>query len=179
MIALVLLLVIGKTKAQNKYFTVNGTINFEASVPSFEEVKAKNTTVSAIFNISTGEIASLALVKAFRFKVALMEEHFNESYAHSKKFPKATFSGKIENFDKTMLNKNTLPFKANGILYFHGKSVLIKPIVYISKYNNTIHLTSKFNVNPEDFNIKLPKIIRKKVAKTVMVKINFTLEPKN
>jgi len=130
LIVLALLVVAAsKTKAQNKYITTSGTINFEASVHSFEEVKAKNTTVSAIFNISTGEIASLALVKAFRFKVALMEEHFNESYAHSKKFPKATFSGKIEAFNKAILKKEALPFKANGILSFHGKSILIKHIV--------------------------------------------------
>ena len=52
-------------------------IIFEASVPSFEEVKATNLNVSAVLNTNTGEFAALALVKGFRFKVALMEEHFN------------------------------------------------------------------------------------------------------
>ena len=66
--------------AQTKMLTKNGKITFEASVPAFEEVKAKNESVTVVLNPSTGEIASLALVKSFRFKVALMEEHFNENY---------------------------------------------------------------------------------------------------
>ena len=57
-------------KAQEKFITKTGEINFEASVPSFEEVNAKNENVSAILK-STGEFASLALMKGFRFKVAL------------------------------------------------------------------------------------------------------------
>ena len=85
--------------SQEKRITKNGLINFEASVPSFEPVEAKHNNVSAILNIATGDIASLALVKGFRFKIALMEEHFNENYTESTKYPKATFKGKIENFD--------------------------------------------------------------------------------
>ena len=69
--------------SQEKYLTKTGTLVFEASVPSFEEIKATNTNVTAIFNASNGEFATLALVKGFRFKNALMEEHFNESYAES------------------------------------------------------------------------------------------------
>ena len=66
--------------SQGRYITKTGEINFEASVPSFEEVKAKNSNVSAILNSDNGEFATLALMKGFRFKVALMEEHFNENY---------------------------------------------------------------------------------------------------
>ena len=88
--------------AQEKFITKSGVINFEASVPSFEEVKAKHQSVSALLK-SNGEFASLALVKGFRFKVALMEEHFNENYAESSKFPKATFKGKIKGFDISKL----------------------------------------------------------------------------
>ena len=69
--------------SQEKYLTKTGLLNFEASVPSFEEIKATNTNVTAIFNVGTGQFATLALVRGFRFKNALMEEHFNESYAES------------------------------------------------------------------------------------------------
>ena len=85
--------------AQTKMFTKSGKISFEASVPAFEEVKAKNESVTCVLNPSTGEIASLALIKGFRFKVALMEEHFNENYIESDTYPKAIFKGKIDNFD--------------------------------------------------------------------------------
>ena len=84
--------------AQDRVITKNGKVTFEASVPSFEEVKAKNESVTCVINSQTGEIASLILVKGFRFKTALMEEHFNENYIESDKYPKATFKGKIENY---------------------------------------------------------------------------------
>ena len=84
--------------AQEKYLTKTGELSFEASVPSFEEVAAKNNSVTALLNTENGEIAVLALIKGFRFKNALMEEHFNENYAESTKFPKALFKGQIVNF---------------------------------------------------------------------------------
>ena len=86
-----------------KMITRSGEIKFEASMPTFEEIAAKNNTASCIFDTSTGEIAALVLVKAFRFKVPLMEEHFNENYMESSKFPKATFKGKIVNFDSSKI----------------------------------------------------------------------------
>ena len=69
--------------SQEKYLTKSGVLNFEASVEYFEEIKATNTNVTAILNTSNGQFAALALVKGFRFKNALMEEHFNENYAES------------------------------------------------------------------------------------------------
>ena len=105
------------TFAQQKYLTKTGQISFEASVPSFEEVAAKNNSVTAILNTENGEFAALVLVKAFRFKNALMEEHFNENYAESHLYPKATFKGKIKDFDFKQL-KDT--YKISGELTFHG-----------------------------------------------------------
>ncbi|MBT8273073.1 MAG: YceI family protein, partial [Bacteroidia bacterium] len=75
----VLLFAVMSGFAQQKYLTKAGTLSFEASVPSFEEVAAKNEAVTAILNTENGEFAALALVKGFRFKNALMEEHFNEN----------------------------------------------------------------------------------------------------
>ena len=93
------LLLGASTFAQQKYLTKTGQISFEASVPSFEEVAAKNNSVTAILNTENGEFAALVLVKAFRFKNALMEEHFNENYAESHLYPKATFKGKIKDYN--------------------------------------------------------------------------------
>ena len=75
-----MLSITGICLSQEKMIDKSGMITFEASVPSFEEVKAINNSVTFVLNPATGEIACLALMKGFRFKVALMEEHFNESY---------------------------------------------------------------------------------------------------
>src|SRR5690606_29674459 len=84
--------------SQERLLTRTGEVQFEASVPSFEPVAAENNSVTAILDPETGEIAALALVKAFRFQNALMEEHFNENYAESFKYPKATLKGNLEGF---------------------------------------------------------------------------------
>lgn len=161
--------------SQDKKTTKTGEITFEASVPSFEEVKATNNGVSCILNTKTGEIAALALVKGFRFKVALMEEHFNENYIESLKFPKAIYKGKIENFDASKLTENPQKYTINGTLELHGKTKNITSIAMIKKSGNTIDIKNDFTVNPEDFNIKIPSIVSKKVAKTVDVKCHFSL----
>jgi len=162
--------------AQDKIVTKNGSLTFEASVPSFEEVKAKNDGVTFIINTKTGEIASLALVKGFRFKVALMEEHFNENYVESDKYPKSTFKGKIENFDYSKLTSEGKTYTIKGTLELHGKSKEISITATIKKVANGVDLNSSFYVNTDDFDIKIPSVVSKKVSKKVNVKIDATLK---
>lgn len=165
------------TFAQDKYYTKSGTIIFESSVPSFEEVKATNDKVTAILK-SDGTIAALALTKAFRFKIALMEEHFNENYIESNQFPKASFSGKIVDFNISELSSSDKIFKIKGALIIRGikKEVVIESNIKL--VDGVIHLKADFSVKPEDFNIKIPSIVRKKVAKEVDVSLNFELKEK-
>ena len=114
--------------AQEKIISKSAVITFEASVPAFEEVKAINNNVTLVLNPATGEIASLVLMKGFRFKIALMEEHFNENYVESDRFPKAIFKGKVEGFDSELLTAVPKDFVLNGKLELHGKSVPVKTI---------------------------------------------------
>lgn len=165
-----------KTFSQDKKITKTGKIIFEASVPSFEEVKAKNESVTCVVNIKTGEIASLALIRGFRFKVALMEEHFNENYMESDKYPKATFKGKILDFDWNSIGSSPKEFKMKGILEIHGKSKEITASVFLEKVDGAMEIISNFNVNFKDFDIKLPKVISMKVAETVNIKTNFLVK---
>ena len=156
-----------------KYTTRTGTLKFEASVPSFEEVAAENKTASAALDAANGDIAVLALMKGFRFKVALMEEHFNESYAETDKYPKATFKGKIEGFNLSGISSEGKSFTITGDLTMHGKTRKITDTATISKTGNTVAITGNFTVKPEDFNIEVPKIVSKKVAG--QVKISYSL----
>jgi hypothetical protein len=162
--------------AQDKKITKTGKITFEASVPSFEEVKAKNETVTCILNIKTGEIASLVLMKGFRFKMALMEEHFNENYIESDNYPKATFRGIIQGFNWHIIGTAPKDFKMKGKLELHGKSKEIVTTVTLRKVDNDLEIISDFNVNSDDFNIKIPKVVSKKVAKTVNIKTDFLVQ---
>ena len=164
---------------QNKYLTKNGVINFEASVPSFEEVKAKNNSVTAILNTENGEFAALALIKGFRFKNALMEEHFNENYAESDKFPKATFKGKLIKFSVDKLNEEAIVFSITGELSFHGVKKLFNDIkTNIALKNDKIIISGEFTAKASDFDIGIPKIVRKKIAEDVDISFEFELKKK-
>ncbi|AXT50478.1 YceI family protein [Aquimarina sp. BL5] len=171
-----LLFVSASIVAQGKFITKKGTINFEASVPAFEEVKAKNTTVTAILNTDNGEFAALALMKGFRFKNALMEEHFNENYIESDDYPKATFKGNLLDFDNTNIQNE---YTIKGTLSLHGKSKEIETKAVLNKDDDdTISITSSFITKAEEFDIKIPGIVSKKIADDVSVSFNFVLKKK-
>jgi hypothetical protein len=158
-----------------KFITKTGSLKFEASVDSFEEIAAENKNTSAVLESSTGEIAVLGLMKGFRFKVALMEEHFNENYVESDKFPKTTFKGKIEDFDISKLAVVTRAVKISGDLTLHGKTKKIMVMAKASKTGDKITIIGNFDVKPEDFDIEIPKLVSKKVADKVNVSFNLLL----
>lgn len=161
--------------AQDKVLTKTGVTTFEASVPSFEEVKATNKNSGCVLNTKTGEIVGLVFMKGFQFRLALMEEHFNENYMESDKYPKGVFKGKIVNFDMNQLSTEKQDFTITGTMEIHGKSKEISIIAKISKTDNTISLLSNFNLNTDDFGIDLPLVVRSKVAKKVNVTIDYKL----
>jgi hypothetical protein len=175
-IIFVLLFAVNITIAQEKLICKSGVITFEASVPSFEEVKATNKSVTVVLNPKTGEIASLALMKGFRFKVALMEEHFNENYIESDQYPKAIFKGKIEHFDANSLTATPKDFIVNGKLELHGKSVAVKTVVKMSQTSSGINLVSNFSVNVSDFDISIPSVVKNKVSNKINVELNAVLK---
>ncbi|MGQ2983013.1 YceI family protein [Flavobacterium sp.] len=172
---ILLLVIIPAVVFGQKYNTRAGILKFEASVPSFEEVAAENKTASAALDAATGEIAVLAPMKGFRFKVALMEEHFNESYAETGKYPKATFKGKIEGFDAAKLTATPQSLTITGDLTLHGKTKKITDTAKISKSGNTIVMTGDFEVKPGDFDIEIPSVISKKIADKVSISYNLSL----
>ena len=74
--------------SQGKYLTKEGFITF-FSHTLVEDIKADNQQVLSIIDSDTGDIAIQLLMKSFMFKKALMQEHFNENYIESDKYPKA------------------------------------------------------------------------------------------
>ncbi|HEY5689006.1 MAG TPA: YceI family protein [Yeosuana sp.] len=162
---------------QSKYLTKTGSVSFEASVPSFEEVSAQTNTVTSILNVENGEFATLILVKGFKFKNALMEEHFNENYAESDKFPKATFKGVIKGFSPAMLGSQK-SFQLNGELSFHGRSKKIEVVgATLLSESDFIKMSGSFTIKSSDFNIVIPKIVSNKVSEMVNISFNFNLLP--
>jgi hypothetical protein len=175
-IIVMMLFLSGNIIFSQKMLTRSGEIKFEASMPAFEEIAAKNNTVSCILDESTGDFVALVLVKAFKFKSPLMEEHFNENYMESSKFPKATFKGKIANFDAKKLSATKSTYDLEGDLTIHGVTKKIKTKINLVLNGSKINATSAFMVKPQDYNIEIPSLVKDKIAENVKVSMNFTLE---
>ncbi|MBE14726.1 MAG: YceI family protein [Dokdonia sp.] len=157
-----------------KYYTKTGKIDFEASVAAFEPVKASHQAVTAILDTDTGDLAILALVKGFRFRNALMEEHFNENYAESDQYPKATFKGNLANFSTDDLGE-VKTYTANGTLNFHGQSQEITTKVKLRPEGSTHVLETAFSVAPETFGIEIPSVVSEKISKQINIDVVLTL----
>lgn len=157
-----------------KFTTKTGSLKFEASA-TVEEIAAESKTASAVVAAETGDIAVLALVKGFRFKVALMEEHFNENYVESDKYPKATFKGKIENFDISKVTAEAKAYTISGDLTLHGKTKHITDSAKISKQGDKLVVIGDFDVTPQDFAIEIPSVVSKKIADKIKVVYNLQL----
>jgi hypothetical protein len=177
-LGLIVLFTIGTLQAQGKYIDKKGTLTFEASEELFEPVKATNESVTAILNSETNEFASLALIKGFRFKNSLMEEHFNENYIESETYPKATFRGKLLGIDLTTLTETEIEVKVDGKIALHGKEKQINTTLKISKSGDVITIKGQFTVAPADFDIEIPSVVRNKIAKDVKVSLDFKLAKK-
>ena len=172
---LILLLFLSTTVvfAQNKYFTKTGIIIFESDAP-LEEIKAENRRVVSIFDDSTGQIEFSLLIRSFEFKKALMQEHFNEEYMESDKYPKSEFKGKILNIDEVDFNKDgEYTVKVSGKLTMHGETNDVETNgVFIVK-NGEISANAKFSVLVEDYKIKIPSLMAKNIAEEIDITITI------
>ena len=175
LILLIVILSFGSIVSAQKYTTKTGKVTFEASVPLFEDVFAQDDNNVAIVNADNGDFASVSSVKNFRFKVKLMEEHFNESYAESAKYPKTTFKGKIVNFDKTKLTASPQKYTVQGTLNFHGVDKTVSSSAVIYSKHGKIYMQGNFVARPADFKVTIPKMVTKKVAENVNVEYNYIL----
>jgi polyisoprenoid-binding protein YceI len=175
-ILLAIALLVGNVIFSQKMMTRKGEIKFEASMPAFEEIAGTNNTVSCIFDQATGDFVALALIKSFKFKAPLMEEHFNENYMESSKFPKSTFKGKILNFDAKKLSSTKSTYDLEGDLTIHGVTKKIKTKLNLILNGAKITATSSILVKPQDYNIEIPNLVKGKIAENAKVVINFILE---
>lgn len=162
-----------------KMMTKTGEAKFEATMPgALEEIAATNKTVSCIFDEATGDIAALVLVKAFKFKAPLMEEHFNENYMESTKFPKATFKGKIAGFDAKKLTATKTAYDLEGDLTIHGITKKVKTKMFLTLVSGKVLVSSEFKVLLADYKVEIPSLVKEKISKDAKINLNFSLEGK-
>lgn len=161
-------------QSQERYLTKSGKINFFSKAP-MEDITADNNQVLSIIDASNGKMAIQILMKSFLFEKALMQEHFNENYVESDKYPKATFKGIILNFDTINATKSEATVK--GALTIHGVTKETEIKANFKRTEETIDVDGSFIVNLDDFNIKIPAVVAKNIAKNIKVTFNFNHKP--
>jgi len=158
--------------SQKRYFTKSGQINFAAGTAA-EDIDGVNKTVTSVFDATTGQIEFAVLVKGFEFKRALMQEHFNENYMESDKYPKSVFKGKIVNIDKVNFQKDgAYPVTVKGVLDMHGVKKEVETTTTLKVNGETVHSNATFTVLLEDYKIAIPSLVKDKVSPTVTIKVN-------
>jgi len=154
------------------YITRNGRITFFSKAP-VENIEANNNEVISFLDIKKGEVAFVALIKSFKFKKALMEEHFNENYMESNTFPKAIFKGTITDLNKVNFSVDgTYPVTVKGDLTIHGITKNIEVPATVSVSQGKINAVSKFNIRVKDYNIKIPSTVINNIAEAISVTID-------
>ena len=172
-----LLLVVNITFAQ-RLLTRSGEIKFDASMPNLVEIVGKSNTVSAILDLATGQFATSVIIKSIRFKVPLMEEHFNENYMESSKYANSTFKGKIAGFDAKKLSATKIAYDVEGDLTIHGVTKKVKTKIYLTSNGGKVGATGNFLVHAQDYGIEIPSLVKEKFAEQIKVSFSFDLDSK-
>lgn len=167
-------LFVGSSISQERYLTKNGKITF-FSKAAVEDITAENNQVLSIIDSKNGNMAISILMKSFLFEKALMQEHFNENYVESDKYPKATFKGVIVNFDAISETQSEATVK--GTLTIHGVSKEKEIKANFIRTKEAIKVDGDFIVNLDDFDVKIPSVVSKNIAKNIKVSFEFNHTP--
>lgn len=175
-ISFILCFIIFLSYSQDKYYCKNAYIGFISETP-FITLKAQNKTVVTFLNMTSGELVFGVVMRGFKFKQALAEEHFYENYAETDLYPQAKFKGKILDFSKVqMTDKSEYNVEVEGELTIHGVTRNIKEKGKIQIKKDKLFAFSTFVLHPEDYDIKIPTLVRDKIASEIVVRVEVLYE---
>ncbi len=173
---IILLISVPGIQAQ-KYVTKNGVISFHSETP-IETIFAENHQVNAAMDAQSGDIVFKILMKSFEFPKALMQEHFNENYIESDKYPNATFKGRIVNIkDIDFSKEGSYDAVIEGEMTIHGVTNTVREKgTFKVGAGDKIKGESKFTLAIADYKIKIPKAVTENIADSVDVNVNIDMD---
>jgi hypothetical protein len=160
-----------------KYMTRTGRITFNATAASSpEKIEAVNNEVASILDSKSGDLVFQAPIKSFKFQRALMQEHFNEKYMESDKYPKSEFKGTVADISGVNFGKDgSYNATATGKLTIHGVTRDVKVPGTVTVKGSSAKLTAKFSVKLADYNIEVPGVVADKLAKEAIINLDSDL----
>ena len=163
--------------AQDKFYTKTGKIIFSSKAP-LENIEAHNKSVTCVLDTKSGNLQFAVLMKGFEFEKALMQEHFNENYVESHKFPKAEFKGQISNNGDINYTKDgTYNAKVKGKLTIHGETKDVETDGVIVVKSGKVEADAAFPIELSDYKIEIPKVVKDNISKSVQIKVDCNLDP--
>jgi polyisoprenoid-binding protein YceI len=178
--ALLLILLVAKSGAQedkyaNSYVCQKGKTHFFASTP-LQDIEATSDKTLCVINTDTKKVYAKVAMTSFEFKNKLMQEHFNENYAESDKYPNAILEAEIvENID--FKKDGTYDITLKGTFDVHGvkQNVELKGTLLVQK-GQVQNAMATFNIKLEDYQVKIPTALLAKIAEAVKVDVDFNFE---
>ncbi len=170
-IAAVLLIIVHSGVHSQVYLTRSGFVGFYSKMP-LEDIRAENNQVFAAIDPGKKTLAFSLLLRGFMFTKQLMQDHFNENYVESDKYPKASFSGSYTGDlppDKDGVYKVTV----KGNISLHNVTHPIETPATLEVKGGRILGQAEFKLKPEDFNIKIPSLVREKIAQEMRVDVRI------
>jgi YceI-like domain len=160
------------------YKTRDGNIYFNPNKDQGNrEYSALSKEATAVLKVETSEVALLVPMKSFHFNNALLEEHFNENYLHTDKFPNGTYKGKLVGFTKDMLSKDgTYNLTSEGTVGLHGVEKPFKSPVTLTVKGGEATFKCVFKIKAEDHNIEIPGLVKPKLSEYTPLDATITFK---
>lgn len=160
-----------------KYFSKNAMVRFHSDSP-IEKVEGTSSSGTTVIDVASGRIEFAVLNNSFVFEKALMQEHFNENYMESTKYPKSVFKGTINNISAVKFSvPGTYKITVTGEMSIHGVTKTITaPAEWVVDAKG-LHSNSKFSVKCSDYNIEIPSIVRNDISNDIelTIKVDYNV----
>jgi polyisoprenoid-binding protein YceI len=175
-ISLLALSLLAAPSFAQKMGTRSGQISFFSHTP-VEDISAKNNDAAVVVDSRSGDVAIAVPIRSFRFEKQLMEEHFNENYMESAKYPKAEFKGRITNANEVQWTKDgSYPVKVLGNMTMHGVTREVSIPATIVVAGGKAAAQAKFPLRLADYKIEIPSMVASKISESVTVSVNVPMQ---
>lgn len=159
-------------KAQQILIANKAKVSF-FSTTVMEDIEGKSDNAVSVIDAKSGEIIFRVKNTSFQFKKKLMQEHFNENYMESEKYPISEFKGKIKE-PIALSTDATQKVAIEGHLSIHGVTKFYKTQAELIINKGTVNAKAVFRVRIADHGIEIPKLVFKNIAEFVEVTIQST-----
>ncbi len=176
LLAVVFLIIPASSQAQI-YEMLNGKVHFHSNTPQ-ELIRAESNNLRGAIDLSRNTFAFRVRINTFEgFNSPLQQEHFNENYMESNRFPEAFFTGKIIE-DVDLRKEGLYHVRAKGKMQIHGVAQECIIDALVRSQNNRIDISSDFSVVLADYRIKIPRLVYDKLAPEIKVSVQASLRPR-